>query len=1804
MASDLGGFLTIAPSNSYYFTNACNNDMLLYPESSNQRILLGTASNASAVLHITSNFTYTIGNLGVNNSNPEYSLDLVGDMNFTGAMYKNGEPYVPSQWTNNSSSIILYGSNVGINTSNPSERLDIKGANAKIGCNMYVMSNLGIGTSNPAFSLDIAGDINFNGILRSGGIPYIGSQWSNNNASNVLYIIGENIGINTSNVTEGLELSGVNAKMGCNVYVMSNLGIGTSNTAFPLDVKGDMNFTGTLRQNGVPYVQSQWSSNSSNVYIIGSNVGIGASSASEGLELRGVNAKLGCNLYIMSNVGIGTSNPIAALNVIGNAVFESNVMIFGSLTVSNVQYITSNVTIYNSEIVNSNIITMNILTFSNNGSSIIFGSSNSNLGIGTTKPLESLCIVGCNVSISNNSGKVIFTSSNNFLGINNSNPLTTVDIVGTTSFRGDVQMNNSVAIRGLTIYKRDGTMANITTTSVMGFSNDPTGIIFSVASNSPSNSFRFWGNAKELMRIGGNGFLGVGVSNPAYGLDISGDLNFSGIVRQNGAPYLGGNLNQWSNVSSNVFIIGSNIAIGKSNATATLDVAGTLNVSGITTVANNIMPLSNLVYDLGSSNMRFRSIYLGSNTIDMSGIQIHVDSETGGLKITDSNNSNATLIVNKIVLGTTSNSVTMDLDANNNIQFGTVTSVNGVTTSNTATVGGWSNSGSSVFLLSSNVGIGKSNPTSSLDVSGNINFDGTLLHNGIPYVGSQWSNNNSNVFLLGSNVGIGKSNPTSFLDVGGDINFDGALLHNGIPYVGSQWSNNNSNVFLLGSNVGIGLNNPSKKLDVSGDINFSGSLYKSGLVYIDSTAAYASNQVIINSNYLYPISVFTSNTAVYASNLGLSTLAANNTAIYGSNTAFYASNTAIAASNTAYATSNVSYGATATAVYASNTANAASNTAYATSNVSYGATATAVYASNTANAASNTAYATSNVSYGATATAVYASNTANAASNTAYATSNVSYGATATAVYASNTANAASNLVITDSNNLYPKSIFGSNTSVFTSNLAVTTSNTAFAASNTAIFGSNTAFAASNTAIFGSNTAIYTSNLVVTTSNTAFAASNTAIFGSNTALYASNTAIFASNLVVTTSNTAFAASNTAIFASNLVVTTSNTAFAASNTAIFASNLVVTTSNTAIAASNTAIAASNTAYTRISWSNNSTNVFLMSSNVGIGTSNPAFPLDVFGTIRGSNIYTSSNDNALLPSHSFYQDSNTGMFHASNQTLGFTAGGSEKMRITSSGFIGINNPAPSNNLDIIGTASIQGNLQMNGSMNVRGIKVLGGNGTVANLTATSVQGFSNDATGIILSLASNTSAYSLRVQGNTTEVMRITGNGNVGIGTSSPSYPLDISGDINFTGILRKANVPYVGSQWSNNSTNVFLLTSNVGIGTNNPAYPLDIFGNIHATSNLYIGSNVGPNGSNNIDPTGNTGNIICSGNMSYGNMGMFRNLIINGAMQINQRGTGTNIATTTSANNNWPADRFQIPTRTGGTMTYGSGLGVSDIPFSQAGITNYIRIGRTSGDTSTTNLTVVTNLETMNTQHLAGKTITFSYYYRTGATLAANATSGLFGGILIGTGTDANFLSTFNLIAQATPSYTMNTSWSRVTTTMTCPSTTNQACIQIWMGVGGTAGASDYFDITGLQLELGSFPTPFERRPYQIEIQLCQRYYYRMTSGSPGQWCGWVMTNAANSGMSGFLNLPVIMRPTGSIVPILTAGGGTGGNIFTTSPNIGNITTMGADLVSGVSPPNMTSIKYYSNGSSGSTSGQVALILSTTATSYIDVSAEL
>lgn len=88
-------------------------------------------------------------------------------------------------------------------------------------------------------------------------------------------------------------------------------------------------------------------------------------------------------------------------------------------------------------------------------------------------------------------------------------------------------------------------------------------------------------------------------------------------------------------------------------------------------------------------------------------------------------------------------------------------------------------------------------------------------------------------------------------------------------------------------------------------------------------------------------------------------------------------------------------------------------------------------------------------------------------------------------------------------------------------------------------------------------------------------------------------------------------------------------------------------------------------------------------------------------------------------------------------------------------------------------------------------------------------------------------------------------------------------------------------------------------------------------------------------------------------------------------------------------------------------------------------------------------------------------------------------------------------------------------------TTNANCTKgIQLSIGfGTVNSSTIVGITGVQLEKGSFATPFEFRPYSVELSLCQRYYQKTGTGSGG--CD--TTTSINAGF--LFTVPMRAAPT-------------------------------------------------------------------------------
>jgi hypothetical protein len=260
----------------------------------------------------------------------------------------------------------------------------------------------------------------------------------------------------------------------------------------------------------------------------------------------------------------------------------------------------------------------------------------------------------------------------------------------------------------------------------------------------------------------------------------------------------------------------------------------------------------------------------------------------------------------------------------------------------------------------------------------------------------------------------------------------------------------------------------------------------------------------------------------------------------------------------------------------------------------------------------------------------------------------------------------------------------------------------------------------------------------------------------------------------------------------------------------------------------------------------------------------------------------------------------------------------------------------------------------------------------------------------------------------------------------------------------------------------------------------------------------------------------------------KNIFINGALQIWQRGTSFNATTgTTTA---YSADRWTWWGGNSSTLVTRQATGdTTNLP----NIQYCARIARPSGNTGTLATYFGQAVETINSIPLAGKTVTVSYYARAGANMSNSA---ILQPVLVsGTGTDQNYIHSawtgFGIVASGTT--TLTNTWARYSFTGTVPANCTELTFQSYWIPTGTAGANDYYEITGIQLEVGSVATPFTTASGSIggELALCQRYYYAHITGAPKYIC---MAAAYSSSISnGYVQYPVTMRTTPTMA--ITAG---------------------------------------------------------------------
>jgi hypothetical protein len=178
----------------------------------------------------------------------------------------------------------------------------------------------------------------------------------------------------------------------------------------------------------------------------------------------------------------------------------------------------------------------------------------------------------------------------------------------------------------------------------------------------------------------------------------------------------------------------------------------------------------------------------------------------------------------------------------------------------------------------------------------------------------------------------------------------------------------------------------------------------------------------------------------------------------------------------------------------------------------------------------------------------------------------------------------------------------------------------------------------------------------------------------------------------------------------------------------------------------------------------------SGNVGIGTSSPQSELHISGASTPEIRLTDTTN--TVEANFFTNDTVGTIGSKSNHAFVFNTNNTERMRIDSSGNLGIGESSPSNTLHVKNTTSSGGLIEFDGQSNGEfGLRIQ------SNISGGNFEGdFANG--GGLLDLFANSATTSggdilvARTQASD-PVFLVKGNGRVGIGTSSPARELHIS-----------------------------------------------------------------------------------------------------------------------------------------------------------------------------------------------------------------------------------------------------------------------------------------------------------------------------------------------------------------------------------------------------------------------------------------------
>jgi hypothetical protein len=734
-----------------------------------------------------------IGGVGIGTTSISYSLDVVGDINFTGNLYKDGSSFKNTPWNSNVNSTIYYNlGNVGIGTTDPINKLHVNGKSYLNGEVITNNNNINVGTGTVTASTFSGTATRVSNSLSTGDSYLVGSSFDGSSAvswtinadsangnSTIVARDGSgnfSAGTITANLTGNVSGNATSADKVNNSlstgdsYLVGSSFDGSSSTSWTINADssngngtivardGSGNFSaGTITANltgNVSGTATQVSNSLStgDSYLVGSSFD-GSSAVSWTINADSSN---GNNTIVArdgsGNFSAGTINA----NLSGTATNVSSYLNVGT-------YLTGNN--YNGS-ATSTIAVDGTTTPDSNKVVVRDGSANiyaDGIGIGTDSASKPLHVIGDSLLIGN-------------VGIGTNNPRKDLDIIGNVIQSGNLGIGTTSTQYSLSIHSSE---------SVFTVNNGKVGISKGVGIN-PTTDLEIRSSSATdytgiLLKNNGNVYHGpsLRIQGTRYNNDsnIAYSANF-GLLRNNPNAMLG------SDIPLGLIHFGGNHTSGNVANNKYTSYIGALSESSFT--SENDMPTS----------LVFRSGNTGYDYYDTS--LIHQDSNIMVF------NSYGNLGIGTSLPG-------FSLDVNGNINFaGSLYQDGSLFVSSEWTC----NEDGSLYYNTGNVGLGTIAPTEKLHVEGNIFSSGTITASNLAILGdtvilNTITSNTEEVIVTNHGTGPALKVTQTGAQPIADFYDDGNVLALRIAD---------------GGLVGIGTDNPSQLLHVEGQSYLNGTV--------------------------------------------------------------------------------------------------------------------------------------------------------------------------------------------------------------------------------------------------------------------------------------------------------------------------------------------------------------------------------------------------------------------------------------------------------------------------------------------------------------------------------------------------------------------------------------------------------------------------------------------------------------------------------------------------------------------------------------------------------------------------------------------------------------------------------------------------------------------------------------------------------------------------------------------------------------------------------------------------------------------